>query len=283
MDFNAFIFEYFIRPVTDPAVQGYNPVNTAVYGAILLVLAFFVIYPILDRRGIKFNYKFCLGLIPYILLGTALRAVEEGGLIAGIEKTPNMLEAGYWVYTPGVWFLVFAIVIFGLFFSRWLHKRKKAEFNKAFPVIGAVFAVPLLLLLFANFSNWLGFIAVIAAVAAVSFGIYFLLKFVPFTKKLATRFNGLVVSGQVIDSVATIIALSVFGFTEQHPLSELIIKTPVIGQVLFLFVKVALVLTILYYVERDLKSKNLQGFVRVFLMVLGFATGIASVLKIGLV
>ena len=280
MVLEEFFNEYFVQPVVNPAYQGYNIVNTAVYGAILLALAFFVIFPLLDRRGIKFNYRFCLGLIPYILAGTALRAIEAAGILAGIEKTMNPLEAGFWTFTPGVWFLTFAIVIFGLFFSRWLHKRKKAEFNTAFSFIGLVFSIPLLLFLFANFSNWLGFFAVIVAIAAVSFGIYFPLKFIPFTKKLATPFNGLVVSGQVIDSIATGFAIFFYGFTEQHPLSEAVLG---VHPALFLALKVALVLAILYYVEKDIKRENLRGFVRVFLMILGFATGLASVLKIGLV
>ncbi|MFH1234949.1 MAG: DUF63 family protein, partial [Candidatus Diapherotrites archaeon] len=91
MDFNSLFYEYFEKPVYVQGTQGYNIVNTAVYGAILLCLAFFVIFPFLDRKGVKFNLKFCLGLIPYILVGTSLRAITSSGLLPGFTETLNPL------------------------------------------------------------------------------------------------------------------------------------------------------------------------------------------------
>lgn len=274
------LFESFVRPVYDSTVQGYNLVNTAVYGAILLFLSFFVIFPLLDRKEIKFDYRFCIGLIPYILIGTSLRAINSAGLIEGIHKTLNPLELGYWTFTPGVWFLTFGIVIFGLFLSKFLDERKIIPFNTVFPVIGLCFSTPLLLLLFVNFTNWTGFFLVSVSIAAVVLGIAFLLKKIPFTKKLAGKFNLLVVSGQVIDSVATGFAVFFYGFSEQHPLSNAVLS---IHPILFLVIKVAIVLALLYYIDSEIKGKNLGEFIKTFLMILGFATGLASVLKIGLV
>ena len=40
MDLAEMINEYFVKPVYNPEVQGYNLVNTAVYGILLLVISF---------------------------------------------------------------------------------------------------------------------------------------------------------------------------------------------------------------------------------------------------
>jgi len=281
MDYlNGFIYEYFVRPVVDSSVQGYNAVNTAVYGTILIGLAFFVIFPLLDRKGIKFNYWFCASLIPYILIGTALRAINSAGLVPGITKTLNPLAPGFWTFTPGVWLLTFTITIIGLAISRKLEEKKIAPFSRAFPGIGLVFSGPLVLFLFVNFSNWAGFIAVIVTILAVSFGLYYSLKRIGATRKLATQFNMLVVSGQVIDGLATGFAITFYGFTEQHPLSSWLIS---MHPVLYITLKVALVLVIVNFVDKEIRKENLRGFIKMFLMILGFATGLASILKIGLV
>ena len=72
----------FVEPALSPGVQGYNPVNTLVYGGILLLLSFFVIFPLLDRRGIKFDFKFILALLPYILFGSAFRVIHDMGIFS---------------------------------------------------------------------------------------------------------------------------------------------------------------------------------------------------------
>ena len=94
--------EFFIRPIIDPSVQGYNIINTAVYGAILLIVAFFVVYPLLHKKGVRFDERFAIALFPYILLGVSLRAINSAGLLPFIYKTPNPLEPGFWTFTPGV-------------------------------------------------------------------------------------------------------------------------------------------------------------------------------------
>ncbi|MEM0360655.1 MAG: DUF63 family protein [Candidatus Diapherotrites archaeon] len=280
MDLNWFFYEYFAKPVYVPGTQGYNLVNTAVYGAILLVLSFFVIFPFLNKREVKFNARFCIALIPYILIGTSLRAITSSGLLPGVRETLNPLEFGFWTFTPGVWFLTFFIAIFGLFFARWLERKKAFSFESAFLKIGLCFSFPLLLFQFLHFSNWLGFFAVIIAVIVVSLAIAFVLKKIKFFKKIASTQNLLAVSGQVIDGTATGFAIFFYGFKEQHPLSEAVIN---ISPVLFLLLKIFLVLAIVYYTDTEIKNENLKGFIKTFLIIMGFATGIASILKIGLV
>lgn len=275
---NQFFFESFIQPITDSSVQGYNLVNTLVYGLILLGLAFYLIYPQLDKRGFKFNETFALSLISYIIIGTTLRAINAFHLLPGIiEKTPNPLELGFYTFTPGVWFITFFLVIIGIYLGKNVIKK---DFTKTFTAFGLIIALPLLLFLFINYTNWFGFIITLIAILVVSFGIKFGLIYGLKNKLLENKLNFLAFQGQVIDSVASVIAINFFNFGEQHPLSNALIG---LNPILFVVVKVILILAILYFVDKEIEDENMKNFTKTFLFILGFATGIASLLKIGLV
>ncbi len=279
-----FLREYFVEPIVNPAYQGYNAVNTLVYGAILLAIAFFVVFPFLDRKGIKFDLPFAFSLLPFILFGTTLRALTAAStagktVLPFLVKTANPLEPGFWTFTPGVWFLTFGVTISFLFLSRALAKRLKADYHKIFAFLGLIASAPALVLNFFNFSNWTGFFAVIVLVAIISGLVVFLFNYVFKIKLLRNGLNVMAMSGQAIDGTATLVAIGFYGFSEMHPLSAAILS---MNPLLFVVLKISAVLAILYYVEKTIKSENLKGFTKVFLMILGFSTGTASVLKIGL-
>ena len=281
MDLAEIITEYFIKPVYNPEVQGYNLVNTAFYGILLLVISFFIVYPLLDKRGIKFNYKFILALMPYIVLGTALRAINAFELLGTlVKKTLNPFELGYWTYTPGVWLLVFAIVLIGLFLGKWLEKTKKFDFYKTVAVWGILAAIMPAFIVLANFKSLDHFaINVLAIVAITAIVVLIASKFMK-NGLLKDKMNILALSGQVIDSFTAYYAISFLGFGEQHVISSLILYN---APLLFIIVKILLIILILNYVDKEIRNENLKGFIKIFLIILGFATGGASLLKIGLV
>jgi len=268
-----FFHEFFIKPIIDPTVRGYNPVNTFAYGAILILTAFLLVFPLLDRRGIKFDLRFAYALFPYILLGVSLRAINSAGLLPFIYKTSNPLELGFWTFTPGVWLLVFALTILGLIISR---KLKGKAYHKLFASIGIAFCSLPVLFCFINFTNWLAFFACLALIAFLTFALKFTAK--RFTNMLEDKMNMLAIAGQLADGSATAIAITFFSFREQHPLSALILN---INPALFIALKVAVVLALLYYVDKSFRNKNLANFAKLFLIILGFSTGLASVFKLG--
>jgi len=268
------IDEFFIKPILEPEYQGYNIVNTLVYGTALIAVAFFVVFPLLHKRGIKFDERFALAVMPYVILGASLRAINEFGLVPFIQKTINPLEPGFWSYTPGVWFLIFGITIFGLWLSR---KIKKENYHKAFALIGAVSCALPAFICLANFTNWLAFLAPIFLTALLALLSKFFAK--RFTKILENRLNLMAFSGQLLDSCATAVAVTFFSFREQHPISGAILS---LSPLLFIAIKAAIVLLILYYIGKAFTNKNLADFARLFIIILGFATGLASVFKLGL-
>ncbi|MFO7791481.1 MAG: DUF63 family protein [Candidatus Saliniplasma sp.] len=84
---DSFLFRYIWGPVIADArgepvngiSEGYNLVNTFAYGVVISV-ALLGIYEIIQHYNIEVDKRFILSLIPWILLGGALRALEDAGL-----------------------------------------------------------------------------------------------------------------------------------------------------------------------------------------------------------
>lgn len=265
------LFEFFCKPIIERA--GYNLVNTLVYGAILFALAFFVIFPFLDRKGIKFDLKFMLALIPFIFLGSSFRIWEDMGIVG---RSCNPLELQFYTFTPGIYIAVFAITILSLAISRILAKKFGKSHELIFGIIGFIVALPVVLFDLQKFSQFTGFIEVIALTIAV----IFLTKFaIEFFKKgfFSDKLNLLALAGQALDGSATVVSTQLFNCGEQHVVSNIVLQyfPPA-----FILIKVAFVSLFLYYVEKDVKSKNLQGFLKIVVIILGFAPGIRDLLTL---
>ncbi len=278
----------------NPEMQGYNLVNTITY-IILLIIASSIIYFIL-RKKVEFDEKFFLAISPYILIGISLRVlmhqIESGNLIIeGIIKTADPTQLGFWLFTPGVWILTFAIVVLGLLIAKvWDELNHKRLF-----IFGLIVALPLVLFNLSKFNNWSWFIGTIVLIAIVTYAVCFIIDKLTSYRILEDPLNIFIVGGQAIDGIASVIAITFFNFSEQHVISNMVIN---IHPALFSAIKLILAVLICYSLDDYLKEsinkhssspgqslnrKNIIGFVKVIIAILGFATGLASLFKIGLI
>ncbi|MDD5317999.1 MAG: DUF63 family protein, partial [Candidatus ainarchaeum sp.] len=74
MDFWGFIGEFFLKPIYEHS--GYNAYNTLAYAA-LAIAAAYLIFRLLKKLGIKIDARFAYSIIPFILLGSALRVAAD--------------------------------------------------------------------------------------------------------------------------------------------------------------------------------------------------------------
>jgi len=257
---------YFLEPLYNPAVQGYNLVNTLVFVGILLAVSFFLLYPQLNRRGIKFNFHFMLAMFPYILFGIGVRVIEDMGIL---PRSHLFWELGFWTVTPGIWIMVAVVVIAGLVLAKKLENKAKFGFHGILAGFGALFALPVLLFNMAQFVAWPWFFAILAGVVLVT-GLVWLAVGRLKEGFFKDRLNALAVGGQAMDGVATVIATQALNCGEQHPLSLAILD---VNGLLYILVKVALALLIVYYVDKEIRDKNLNGFIKVFITIIAFSTG----------
>ncbi len=273
MDLGKILFDFFGRRIAE---QGqYGAIEYLVYGAIMLAVMFLIIYPLLNRKGMKFDFKFMLSLLPYILLGGTLRVLEDMALL---PRSFSPLELGYWVITPGIYILIAAVTIASLFISKLLADKTGQKFHNVFAGIGLLFALPIALFEVANFVSWDGVAMVVGLVVAITAVTVF--AFNKFTKSglLKSNFNVLVLASQLLDGNATFVAIQFFKCGEQHPISEFLLKLLPFS---FVLVKIALVLVILHYIDKEVEDKNLRGFLKIVVATLGFATGLRDLFTLG--
>ena len=235
---------------------------------------FFVIFPLLDKRKVKFDAKFMLTLLPYILLGSALRVLED---LSFISRSWNPLEAAYYFVTPGIYIFIALVTLVSLFGSLALSKKFGFPFHKLFAAIGLILALPILAFEIMHFQAWLGFFEVVALTIGISLILIFVFGKLKWSL-LKGNLNRLALVSQLLDGTATFVATQFFFCGEQHPLSGFLLDW---FPASFIGVKIALVLIILHYVDKNIENKNLRGFIKIVVAVLGFATGLRDLLTLG--
>jgi uncharacterized membrane protein len=214
-----------------------------------------------------------------------MHQIEAGKLIIeGITKTANPLELGFWFFTPGVWILTFLMVIVGLLIEGIYKKNKKIKnFNKLL-IFGLIITTPIVLFNLINFNNWIAFIGtsilIILTTILVTTTIHKFTKY----KILEDKLNFFIILGQAIDGIASTIAISFFNFAEQHVVSNFVIN---IHPALFVLIKLILGILICYslddYGKENPKNQNLTKFIKIIIAILGLATGLASLIKLGII
>lgn len=278
-----FFNTYFCESITQ--YQGYNPVNTIVYMAILLFVSFFIIYPFFNKRGIKFDFQFFKNVFPYILLGSTVRIFEDMQLL---ERSCNPLELGFYTISPGIYIAVGLFAIFSLIISMKLGKRYGIDRLRFFGIFGYLVALPIAFVLLISLRNPIEFLFVYFIVFFIVVILYCVFKF--FNLELFhNKLNIAALAGQALDGAATFTALVFFPkFSEQHVVSNLLIdgvnsltNTTFFGPFAFLIVKVSLVLFIIYFLDQEVKNKNLCSFIKIFIIILGFAPGIRDSFSLG--
>jgi uncharacterized membrane protein len=122
-----FITKYYIDPIRYG--QPYNVVDTLTY-AIILVIAVYLIYRLLNWTKFPVDGKFILATVPFIVLGGLLRVVEDTGFITS--------DFRFLLITPLIFFVIFLFTVTALFLSRMLERTGKiASYHIGYAGIGA--------------------------------------------------------------------------------------------------------------------------------------------------
>lgn len=117
-----FIWQYIWGPVVadawgmpiDGATEGYNVFNTIIYGLVMGLFLFWI-YALLRKLRIDMDWKFVLVMMPFVVVGGALRALEDSGLF-----NPPV---SYLFISPLIYLTLATVVIAGLLLTWLLSKR----------------------------------------------------------------------------------------------------------------------------------------------------------------
>lgn len=257
MVISDFIQQYYINPILSG--EGYNVVNTFTY-AVLVIIATWSSYKLLEKLKIKVDNKFVMAFAPWVLFGTLIRLFEEAGV-----------SNSYLLVTPMIWIESFSLVLVVFLVSVFIEKKFKLPYYKTLSTLGILSSIIPFFILVQKIQNLNGMLITLGIVG----GFAGLLYFIKWGKE-----NKAVLLCHVLDASATFTAIQIFGFRELHIFTRFLINTT--SPISFIIVKVIVVGGILILIDKYSDDKNFNNFLKFIIAVIGIGPGLRDLYMLGL-
>jgi uncharacterized membrane protein len=264
----GFFEQYFV----DPIIQGtgYNIYNTIVY-AVLLVIAVLVTFELMKKMKINIDSSFAKGVIPFIVLGGVLRAMEDAGVVSGFVFK-----------TPLIYGIIFVAAFVSLAISKLIENRSGFSYYKIWGGTGALVALAFIVQVQVSSTAALVYITVITAfwIALLSG----LKKISERNKKLARFFskeNTALLGVHMFDATTTFVALNYFPYFEQHVLPSFLIS--IFGPAVMFVLKFVVISAVLYLLDKEMREdydREKRNFIKLAILILGLAPGLRNALRL---
>ncbi|MCD6403458.1 MAG: DUF63 family protein [Candidatus Aenigmarchaeota archaeon] len=234
--------------------KGYNVCNTLVYSFILIASLFFI-FRFLKRVKVKVDGELALSVIPFVILGSVTRVLRDASILTS------------WLFvSPFIYLTVFLIYFVTFLIGLVISKKTGLSYSFIPIILGSLIV-----------GTAIGFLPIKNLFPFVYVFLFFFpwfLIIVPMNWKVE---NKIILLNHLFDSTTTTIAVSLYGYYEQHPLPNFLIRnfTPV-SFILFKLVVVSLVLILLDRFEENTEFRN---FLKLVIGILGAATGMRDLLR----
>jgi uncharacterized membrane protein len=278
----SFLDDYFINPILQNG--WFNPVNTVVYSLILIV-AVFIVYKILNKMNIKIDKHFFLAVLPFIFWGSSTRVLHDAAFAGILSPELNAFYGAPIFPTPGSYFITFMLAFSVFLISVGIQKLSKVPYWKTMFSAGAalsilnIYFLPVLnfypLILIAGLTLFWMFLFYIPS---RSFQHKFFKKRYPHLKKIFSPVNQLILGAHLLDASATFIALSLYGYLEQHVVPRLIF--PLAGPVGMFILKISVVIPVLWIIDVYAEDRNFRNFLKLVVLILGLAPGLRDLIRL---
>ncbi len=274
--------EYFISPILSNG--WFNPLNTIAYSLILIV-AVFLVYRLLGRMGVRIDNRFALAILPFIFWASTTRVLHDAAFVGKLSPGLNAFYSSPIFPTPGSYIITFTLALFTLLFSLLLQRFAGISYWKTMFVTGtaltmvniALLPVVTLLPLF-----------LIGGLTLLWAGLFFSwrpllvrmdrLPISNYYHTLLSRENLSILSAHFLDATATVTALTLFGYLEQHVVPRLLF--PYLGPYAMFLLKVVVVLPALWAIDRYAEDPQFRKFLKIVVLILGLAPGLRNVVRL---
>lgn len=283
-DMYLFLQKYFIAPIvadaqaeTGVSEGEYNIFNTLTYGA-LLALSLFFIYKLLKKLALKIDKNFFIALLPFIILGSVLRVLEDMRFFS--------LPFAYLFISPIIYIFVGMIVIGIVVFSAFINKKFVNSILFITGIILLAIATIPCFLTYWRYPDALVIIPCLSALATVCVFLIFRALSVKIpTLKTYLSFSSLALFGaHFLDASATYAGIDFYHYGEKHPLP--IAAIGIFGSAWIMYVlKFIVVFLVIYLLDikyKSLLNENARWLVKICVFILGIAPGIRDMLRIGI-
>jgi len=260
-DISRFDVNRLLKYFLEPKKTGYDATKTVTYG-IILVVAVYGIYALLRKLKVRIDLRLALGVAPYVVLGSAVRVLEDMGMLNG-----------YIFVTPGIYVFIAAITIAALLLCLLAEGKRRIPYFKPMFLFG-LFLVPVpLSYVLMSAGNFYG--ALLAGALFLPWLAVF--KFVKWAAKWPAE-NKAALLLQMFDATVTFVSLRFFGFYEQHVLPTAVIE--MFGPASFIIVKLIAVYAMLLAIDKFSKDGEFNRYVKLVIGILGAATGTRDLLAL---
>ncbi|MBM3304285.1 MAG: DUF63 family protein [Candidatus Aenigmarchaeota archaeon] len=286
------LYDYFIAPML---ANGYfNPVNTLVYG-VILVIAVLAVYKLMQRMKVRIDRHFFYAILPFIFWGSSTRVLHDAAYVGRLAT--DGLNAFYnqsFFPTPGSYFITFGLAIGVLALCLAIQRFRKAPYWKPMLAIGLVLdAVNVLMLPALTLLPLLMMLATTGFWMLLFYLIYRLTIVWGHMKPARKYFSGVnqaILGSHLLDASGTFTAMSFFGYGEQHVVPNLLI--PAFGPVSMFALKIVVVLPVLWAIDRwgyervtdkkgrKVESRDFGNFLKIVVLILGLAPALRNMLRL---
>ncbi len=265
MDIIEFINRNFVDGIVNDT--SYNHIDMFVY-VIILFAAVYGVLKLLNKLGIKVDEDFVVATIPYVLMGSVFRVIEDAELINAPFR--------YLFITPLIFFLIFAICLSVLVSAKHLEKKGKInDYLHLFSTTGYVLSLAgISVLIFGSKGNFNPGVLVYCLLPAVALtGVIVKLSSFFGMVYLRSRVYSFVVFSFLLDSVTTYVGVDILGYSNKHPFSTFLSSIAGTGAVL-VPMSLGLVLLIIMLLEKERGGNEDEKYIMILtLIVLGFSMG----------
>jgi len=247
-----FIQKYFVEPTL--LQSGYNPVNTAFYSAVFVLLLYLAI-KFFEKSKIRLEKETWFDLLPFVFLGGIWRTLFDVGFFnfLGVVK--------FFFVTPLIYFSIFITIVACATITRIYTK-----FLRYSGIALAGFFCAALL----TFGKNLYLFLIALFFSAFVFTIVLLVLKILKLSKLAKSINSHIIFGHVLDASSALVAVLLAGFKEAQILPSIAI---LFSPFLFLSLKALVPLVLIYLIDKKTR-KNTNFILKFALLVLGLPQGI---------
>lgn len=244
-------------------------VGDYVIAILLLLLIIWLLSKYVFTR-IKLDGNFLCSIAPVVVLAISIRVLADAGVY---EKSD------YWSVTPGIY--VFAVLVGAalIAFGAVVESKTGISYWKSAAFLGSIAALYFAAILSRQIEHPERILYPLSLALVLTAAVY-LLSFTGAAKIFRLRENAAIVFAHMLDASGTFIGINYYGFSEEHILPEIFINLAG-SAVVMIPLKLAVVLTVLYLIEKS-KKDDLYNMTKVILFILGFGPGARNALLLGL-
>jgi uncharacterized membrane protein len=276
------IQEHFLDPIL--ANGWFNPINTAVY-SIILIVAVFLVYRLLNCMKVRIDNRFALAILPFIFWASTTRVLHDAAYAGRLSPALNQFYSSPFFPTPGSYIITFILALFTLLLSLLIQRAVRIPYWKSMLTIGTALTLFNLTMLPVVTPLPLYIIGGLALLwAALFFSWRIILPRLPrlpisnYYHTLLSRENLAILSAHFLDATATVTALTLFGYLEQHVVPRLLF--PYLGPYAMFLLKIMVVLPALWAIDRYADDPQFRKFLKIVILILGLAPGLRDMLRL---